>query len=511
MSKFDINSIAIIGSGPAGLASLYEFLHTSKDGTSSVGGEKSKDPKFSNIVVFEQKDKSGGIWAPSLNKADLLVPPQDLLDSGKYSDPDVIHPPQKVPDNLEGTSYENPVETQGSAIANELEWRKSGVYSNLFTNIPSRFIRFSYLPDEEKYRNKERKIYPFLSHKELSRRIDDFSERESLNDYIRFNSRIEKVSKNDKGKWVLTIRYKDESTHKEKWYEQQFDAVVVANGHYTVPNIPYIPGLAEFNKNFPGSIIHAKSYRSVDEFKGRKVLVLGYGFSAANLVQYIAPVAKETIIVKRGPHLVFEWINTGLASTGLINKPEVERIDPIKNEVIFKDGSVEKNVDKILLATGYHYHYPFLHDYLKVIDPSNVSRVGGLYYNTFSIDDPTLAAVGVAVSTINFHTIEASAAAIAGVWSGVSSLPSKKEQKEWESKLVSETGNNLFFHYYTHPRVKEDFVDKLHVYAPKNRPNPLEKDEKHISDIDEGGKSLERLFYDLKDGKLKIEDTVYNE
>ena len=39
--------------------------------------------------------------------------------------------------------------------------KRSGVYPYLSTNIPSRFTRFSYLPDEEKYHDKSRPIYPF--------------------------------------------------------------------------------------------------------------------------------------------------------------------------------------------------------------------------------------------------------------------------------------------------------------------------------------------------------------
>lgn len=50
MTKLDINSIAIIGAGPGGLASLYEFLHTNKDGSSTAGGEVSKDPRFTKLA-----------------------------------------------------------------------------------------------------------------------------------------------------------------------------------------------------------------------------------------------------------------------------------------------------------------------------------------------------------------------------------------------------------------------------------------------------------------------------
>lgn len=505
MTKLDIQSIAIIGAGPGGLASLYEFLHTNKDGSSTIGSANSIDPKFTKIVAFEQKDKVGGIWATSGADSDLPIPPQDLLDTESYADPDIIHPSQPIPDNLQKTSVHKPVIRKLDPIARELEWNKSGVFPGLFTNIPSRFTRFSYLPNEAKYLDKSRTIYPFLSHDELSKRFSDFVDKENLDDYVRKNSRVEGLFKSN-DKWVVTVRHT--STGNEEWYQEEFDAVVIANGHYTVPNIPHIEGLAKFNELHPDILIHSKSYRSAQSFKDKKVLIVGGSFSSANILQYVVPLAKETFISKRGPHLVFPWIDKAVESEGISTKPVIERFLPESNEVLFSDGTKEKDFDVILLATGYHYHYPFLNKYLKVIEPSNLSRVSGLYYDTFSIEDPTLATVGVAISTINFHTIEASASAIAGIWSNAKTLPTKEEQLAWEKNHIEGTANNLFFHYYTHDAVKGNFIDKLHTYSPKGRKNPFEEDSKFLNEINEGATYLESLFYKLKDRTINIEDTL---
>lgn len=511
MTKLDIDKVAIIGAGPGGLATLYELLHTDSEGRSTVPGPKPEHRKFSQIVVFEQKDRAGGIWAPSLDKADLRVPPQQLLDEGKYNDPEVVHPARAIPSGVDKATYEHPLEVDAEKLTEELEWRRSGLFPDLFTNISSKFVRFSYLPNEEKYQNKDRTIYPFLSQSELSRRVENFISTENLNDNIRFNTRVEHAQKNDQGKWILTVVEKDPTHGKEKWYTQQFDAIVVANGHYTVPNIPFIEGLALFNKKYPGSVLQAKSYRNPDEFRNKKVVFVGNSFSTVNLVQYVAPVAKSVVVSKRGPHLVFGWINDGLNANGLVSKPEIASIDADTRIVTFKDGTTETDVDSIVLTTGYHYHLPFLRDYLKVIQPSNLSRVGGLYHSTFFIDDPTIAAVGVAVTALNFHTIEASAAAIAGVWSNAKQLPSKEEQKEWERKQVEDTANNLFFHFYPHTTVKEDFIDKLHAFAAFDRPHPLEKDNDYIEQIDLSISRSGELYYKLLNKELLVSDTRYND
>lgn len=507
MTKFNINTVAIIGAGPGGLASLYELLHTNGDGTSTVGGAKSKNPKFTRVVVFEQKDKAGGIWSPPDSKADLPLPPQDLLNTELYANPDIINPGHEVPDNLTNTSLEKPHWKQINQIANELEWKRSGVFPDLFTNVPSRFTRFSYLPTEKKFFDKARVIYPFLSHKELSQRFDDFIDREELDQYVRQNSRVEGISKTEHGKWCVTVKHTIHEGNEEEWYQEEFDAVIIANGHYTVPNIPHIPGLAEYNKKYPGIIIHSKSYRDPKIFKDKKVLVVGGSFSSANLLQYIFPIAGSTYVSKRGNHLIFPWVDSAIESQGINVKPTIDKFISETNEILFSDGTTEKNFEVILLATGYHFHYPFLTNYLSVIDPSNLSRVSGLYYDTFAIKDPTLAAVGVVVSTVNFHTIEASAAAIAGVWSNAKTLPTTEEKRSWERQQVANTVNNLFFHYYPHDRVKVDFIDKLHVFASNGRYNPIEEDSKYLNEIDEGIKILEELFYKIKERKLTIEET----
>lgn len=54
-----------------------------------------------------------------------------------------------------------------------------------------------------------------------------------------------------------------------------FDAVLVCNGHFTQPNLPSIPGAADF----PGLLMHSHNYRQADRFKGQHVAVIGASYS----------------------------------------------------------------------------------------------------------------------------------------------------------------------------------------------------------------------------------------
>ncbi|ODQ82873.1 hypothetical protein BABINDRAFT_30557 [Babjeviella inositovora NRRL Y-12698] len=500
---FNIKSIAIIGAGPAGIASLYEFLHTNADGTSTVGGARSADPAFTKVVAFEQKDKAGGIWAPSFDEADYPLPPQNLLNTHHYNDPDVIHPPEPLPQNLELVTVEAPLVKPSTS--KELQWSRSGVYSDLFTNVPNRFTRFSYLKHNESFSDKTRLIYPFLSGAELTSSIEQFVETEGLNEYIRTHTRVENIQRKN-GKWKVTARRS--GIESEEWYTEEFDAVVVSNGHYTVPSIPFIPGLAEFNDAHPGVLIHSKSYRSTALFKDKKVLFVGGGISTVNLLQYAYPVAKSVTVSKRGPTPFFPWMNQAVESEGITSKPTIDRFLSETNEVLFSDGTKETGFDVVIFTTGYHYHYPFLEKYLTVNNPSSQGRVSGLFHDTFSIEEPTLGTVGIAISILNFHTIEASASALAGVWSNAKKLPSQEEQERWVEEQVEVKGSTYLFHCHHHDSVKAQFVDPLHQLAAVGRSNPLEVDGAHLGDIEQSFESMERLFYRLKTGEITPSDTL---
>lgn len=497
MTQLNINKIGIIGGGPGGLAALYEFLHTNADGTSAVGEKALENPRF-DVQLFEQKLAAGGIWSPGVDKADQL--PESLKED--FNQPDSIHGHEEVPEGVESATYDSPI-----VVASEKTdrlWKNSGVFPGLFTNIPARFTRYLYLPVEEEYDDKTRIIYPFLTQEEQLERLERFVENEKLNNHIRYNSSVVNAYKKD-GKWNLVIH--DKSDDNSKWYTEQFDAIVVANGHYTIPNIPNIPGLREFHNSNPGVVIHSKLYRSPNEFKDKRVLVIGGSILTVNQLQYIVPVAKETVSAVRSKHIVFEWINGALVLDGITSKPAVDRIEA-DGTVVFADGTTADKFDKIVLTTGYHYHYPFVDkNILQVESPLNVSRVAGLYYDTFSIEDPTVGVVGVAVSTLNFHTIEASAAALAGVWSGATQLPLKEVQKKREQDWIDATGDNLLFHYYRHYDVKPEFIDKLRDFAAPSRPYVLREDGYHLPIVAKAFKYQEKLFYGLKDGSITIEDT----
>ncbi len=94
--------------------------------------------------------------------------------------------------------------------------------------------------------------------------------------------------KKEGDEWITTT--KNGETYQSK-------NVIIATGVNRVPNIPSWEG----QENFKGTIIHAKDYRNVQPFLGKKVLVIGMGNTGAELALDLSEHDCETYISVRGP------------------------------------------------------------------------------------------------------------------------------------------------------------------------------------------------------------------
>ena len=74
-------------------------------------------------------------------------------------------------------------------------------------------------------------------------------------------------------------------------------AVVSATGTWSTPNVPVFPGQAAF----AGTVLHSAQYRSPDEYRGRRVVVVGGGNSGAQLVADLCETATVTWATRSPP------------------------------------------------------------------------------------------------------------------------------------------------------------------------------------------------------------------
>lgn len=76
--------------------------------------------------------------------------------------------------------------------------------------------------------------------------------------------------------------------------------VINATGTWSRPFRPYYPGIERFR----GRQLHVADYASADEFAGKRVVIVGAGISAVQLLEEISHVAETTWMTRREP----EWV-----------------------------------------------------------------------------------------------------------------------------------------------------------------------------------------------------------
>ena len=322
------------------------------------------------------------------------------------------------------------------------------MYERLNTNIPKGLMQYS---DQD-----------FLSESLL------FPTREDVQNYIiryskdvryliKFCTQVEDlalVRKDDDDHWKITSR----STRGGLSVSSEYDAVVVASGHYSLPFIPSIPGIQGFAATYPGLISHSKTYRSPESFKGKKVLVVGGGPSGSDIGSQVMAVCKKPLLNSVQTSALIK-----LGGGDKVEVPPIAEYLPDERSVRFGDGRIEMDIDAIIYCTGYLYSYPFL----KSLEPPLVTtgrRVIGLYKQLFHIGHPTLAFTALSQKVIPFPLSEAQAAVISKVWSNKLLLPSVQEMEAWEKQTVEERGDNTNFHVLAYPQ-DANYINELHDWA----------------------------------------------
>lgn len=270
--------------------------------------------------------------------------------------------------------------------------------------------------------------YP--SHRQILSYVRSFADAYGLRGAIRLGTGVNQIRKDAAGHWVVELS--DGS-------RRRYKAIVCATGCNWDPNLPTFKG------EFAGELRHSVTYRSGDEFRGKRVLVVGAGNSGADIACDAATHADRAFISVRrgyhfipkhifgmpadefgesGPHLPL-WLArpvfTGLLrlitgdltrlglpkpdhrlfeSHPLMNsqllhhlqhgniavKPDISHLDG--RAVVFKDGSREE-VDLVLCATGYRWSCRYAAEYFE--------WKGGrpqLYLSMFSRDHRNLFGIG---------------------------------------------------------------------------------------------------------------------
>lgn len=275
-----------------------------------------------------------------------------------------------------------------------------------------------------------RNLPDYPSHRQILTYLNTFADAYGLRERIRFGTEVTGLEKDAQGRWIL--ERSDGTRYRYRW-------IILATGTNWQPNMPNWPG------HFDGELRHSITFKSGDEFRGKRVLVVGAGNSGSDIAcEAAVHAARARISMRRGYHFIpkhvfgmpadvfgesgprlplwlsrpifkrlLRLLNGDLTRWGLpapdhdlfethpiLNAqllhhlqhgnievgPDIRRFEG--SEVVFADGSREA-FDLVLCATGYHFGAPFAADYLEW-----EGHRASMYMAMFSRTHPTLCAIG---------------------------------------------------------------------------------------------------------------------
>jgi dimethylaniline monooxygenase (N-oxide forming) len=344
---------------------------------------------------------------------------------------------------------------------------QSSAYRSLHINTSRERMQFRDFPMPKHYPD-----YP--KHDLIARYFQDYADAFGLERQIRFETAVERAEPRAEGGFRLTL---------STGAIEDFDALVVANGHHWDPAWPEPTIAGEFS----GLELHSHAYLDPDEpyaLRGKRVLVVGMGNSAMDIASELGhpgvaervwlsarrgawvlpkyalgkPIDQKSVLPAFLPKsmrraLAELWyrlavgrpedfglpkpdhrldqahptissdILTRLGSGDVCPKPALTRRDG--QRVHFADGSSE-SVDAIIYATGYKVSFPFFSS--DVVRPE--ANDLPLFLRIFPLDREDVCFVGLAqpVGAV-MPLAEAQAKLIAEQLTGTYDLPDAAERK----------------------------------------------------------------------------------
>ncbi|KAI1063139.1 hypothetical protein LB507_005674 [Fusarium sp. FIESC RH6] len=408
MGVSGVKRVAVIGAGPAGAIAVDALV---------------QEKTFDRIRVFERREGPGGCWIGD------TTPPQPISDLSKLADrtaDEQLPIPESLPAHLPKPS--------------QPRHEESSIYPYLETNVDTSTMEYTQEPIPVTRSQRSISMHgastPFRHWKVMRDYVASIIERNHYEDLISYNTTVEHVEK-ERDEWRVVLR--KEGDELDYWWEERFDAVVVASGHYWVPYVPAIEGLQEFEKMKPGGVVHSKHFRGRDAFKDKNVVVVGASVSAADIAVDIVDEAKTPVhCITLGHTTNVFFGDTAFNHPKIQQHPSITKVTGRTVHLI--DGTSIPDVDHIIFGTGYSWTLPFLPSV-----PVRNNRVPNLYQHIVYQQDPTLLFVGAVGAGLTFKIFEWQAVYAARILAGRANIPSVEEMQKWEEQRIEERGDGPKF------------------------------------------------------------------
>ncbi|MGD8481026.1 MAG: NAD(P)-binding domain-containing protein [Methyloceanibacter sp.] len=132
-----------------------------------------------------------------------------------------------------------------------------------------------------------------------------YAEEFGLYDRITFNTRVENVERRDEC-WLVTVQGESKP--------RRYDGVIMATGHHWHPSIPEYPG------TFEGEILHSHDVKSKAQLKDKRILVVGAGNSAVDILDDAAHEGKAAFHSMRRTYYFFPKLLFGKPTDAVIDR-----------------------------------------------------------------------------------------------------------------------------------------------------------------------------------------------
>uniref|UniRef100_A0A3Q3ETS5 Flavin-containing monooxygenase n=1 Tax=Labrus bergylta TaxID=56723 RepID=A0A3Q3ETS5_9LABR len=321
---------------------------------------------------------------------------------------------------------------------------RASIYHSVIINTSKEMMCFSDFPIPAHFPN-------YMHNSLIMDYFRMYADHFQLTKHIRFNTKVLQVKQrsdfSQSGQWDIETENKEGK--KEKHI---FDAVMICIGHHCQPNLPLhdFPGI----DTFKGQFFHSRDYKTPEQWRDKKVVVIGIGNSGGDIAVELSKVTKQLYLsTRRGAWILNRVGDNGLPLDMLFNraiellknvlpfnffsglvesqlnkrfdhtlynlkpqhrlfsqhptvndelpnrilsgtvqvKPNVRRFQG--SSVEFDDGSVVEDVDLVVFATGYRFSFPFLASQVLSVSDNKAS----LYKYVFphELQRHTLAIIGL--------------------------------------------------------------------------------------------------------------------
>ncbi|XP_030228586.1 dimethylaniline monooxygenase [N-oxide-forming] 5 [Gadus morhua] len=393
------------------------------------------------------------------------------------------------------------------------EPNRASIYHSVIINTSKEMMCYSDFPIPAEYPN-------YMHNSLIMEYFRKYAEHFQLTKHIRFKTTVLQVKQrtdfSHSGQWDV-----ETENSEGKRQKHIFDAVMICIGHHCHPNMPLqdFPGI----DSFKGVYFHSRDYKTPEQWRNKKVVVIGIGNSGGDIAVELSRFSKQVYLsTRRGAWILNRVGDNGwpldLSFNRILNyaklllpfnvfcslgeralnqrfnhslynlkpkhrlfnqhptlnddlpnrilsgtvqvKPNIHRFQG--SSVEFDDGSVVDDIDLVVFATGYSFSFPFL--------ASNVLPVSGnkasLYKYVFppDLERNTLAVIGLVQPLGAIMPIsEIQARWATRVFKGCSKCPSVAAMlKEVECKQET-----MARRYVSSPRhtIQVDFVDYMDEVA----------------------------------------------